>query len=375
MDQVRDLIVEFAQRVKAVDPSAQVVAPEEWGWSGYLFSGYDQQYGSQYGWGYLPDRVQHSGWDYVPWLLDQLRQHENRTGQRLLDVFSLHFYPQGGEFSDDVSTAMQIRRNRSTRALWDPGYVDETWIGTQVELIPRMRNWVDSYYPGTRIAITEYNWGAENHINGAIIQADILGIFGRERLDLAARWTTPSATTPTYKAIKMYRNYDGQKSSFGDMSIAAAVPDPDVLSAFAALRSTDGAMTVMAVSKVLSGATSATVQLTNFEAAGSAQVWQLTSAGSINRLADIPVAGNQFTLALPAQSVTLFVVQAAGITPIPRCDINLDGATNVIDLQVLVNAILSGTQLQRGDLNQDGRIDVLDLQLLVNVILGTAACP
>jgi hypothetical protein len=29
--------------VKAADPSAKVVAPEEWGWSGYLNSGFDQQ--------------------------------------------------------------------------------------------------------------------------------------------------------------------------------------------------------------------------------------------------------------------------------------------------------------------------------------------
>ena len=93
------------------------------------------------------------------------------------------------------------------------------------------------YYPGTPIGITEYNWGAEAHINGATTQADILGIFGREGLDMAARWTTPDATTPTYKAMKMYRNYDGNKSTFGDTSVSAAVPNPDNVSAFAAQRS------------------------------------------------------------------------------------------------------------------------------------------
>ncbi len=142
MDGLRDLILEYAQRVKVTDPSALVVAPEEWGWSGYLFSGYDQQYGSQHGWSNLPDRAQHNGWDHVPWLLDQLRQNQSATGLRLLDVFSLHFYPQGGEFSDDVSNSMQLRRNRSTRALWDLNYVDETWIATQVKLIPRMKDWM-----------------------------------------------------------------------------------------------------------------------------------------------------------------------------------------------------------------------------------------
>src|SRR5512144_1600504 len=122
-------------------------------------------------------------------------------------------------------------------------------------LIPRMTNWVVSYYPGTKIGITEYNWGAQDHINGATTQADIFGIFGREGLDLATRWTTPDPATPTYKAMKMYRNYDGSHSTFGETSVRASVPDPDTLSAFAALRASDGALTVMVVNKALSGST------------------------------------------------------------------------------------------------------------------------
>ena len=94
-----------------------------------------------------------------------------------------------------------------------------------------MKNWVNTFYPGTQTGITEYNWGAENHINGATAQADILGIFGREGLDLAARWTTPASSTPTYKAMKMYRNYDGNKSTFGDTSVAATMSNPDTVAA------------------------------------------------------------------------------------------------------------------------------------------------
>jgi len=283
MDEVRDKILDYAAKIKAVDPSATVVGPEEWGWSGYLLSGYDQQYGSLHGWSYLPDRAAHGNADYLPWLLDQLRQSAATTGQRPLDIFSVHYYPQGGEFGNDVSTLTQALRNHSTRSLWDPNYVDESWINDRVQLIPRLRNWVNTYYfSDTKIAITEYNWGAESHINGATSQADILGIFGREGLDLATRWTTPDPSTPTYKAIQMYRNYDGLKSTFGDTSVLASAPNPDNLSAFAALRSSDGAMTVMVVSKVLSGNTPVTVNLSNFSASGSAQVWQLTSANAIS---------------------------------------------------------------------------------------------
>ena len=57
MDEIRDKMIDFAQRIKAVDPTALVVGPEEWGWSGYFYSGYDQQYGSINGWGSLPDRA------------------------------------------------------------------------------------------------------------------------------------------------------------------------------------------------------------------------------------------------------------------------------------------------------------------------------
>jgi len=318
MDEVRDKILDYAAKVKSVDPSAQAVGPEEWGWGGYILSGFDLQYGSLHGWGINPDRTAHGGWDNLPWLLDQLRQRAASSGQRLLDVFSVHYYPQGGEYGDDISTAMQLRRNRSTRSLWDPSYVDESWISDVVRLVPRLREWVGAYYPGTKTAVTEYNWGAEGHINGATAQADILGIFGREGLDMAARWTTPASSTPTYKAMKMYRNYDGARSTFGDLSVGASGPDPDVLSSFAALRSSDGALTIMAISKALSGSTAVSVNLTGFSAGSTAQVWQLDGANSIRRLADAPVAGGVFSQSVPPQSITLFVVPAGGRRKPPR---------------------------------------------------------
>jgi hypothetical protein len=317
LDEIRDKTIEYASRIKAVDPSALVVGPEEWGWSGYLFSGYDQQYGNANGWGFLPDRANHGGADYLPWLLNVLRQDAAANGRRLLDAFTVHYYPQGGEFSDDVSTAMQLRRNRSTRSLWDPSYVDETWINDRVQLIRRLKSWVAASYPGTPVGITEYNWGAENHINGATTQADIYGIFGREGLDMAARWATPASTTPTYKAMKMYRNYDGNRSAFGDTSVAASTPNPDVASAFAAQRSSDGALTIMVISKSLSGTTAATVNLANVVHAGTAQAWQLNSANTLTRLSDINVVGNSFSTSLPAQSITLFVLPTVALPTAP----------------------------------------------------------
>jgi hypothetical protein len=311
MEEIRDKTLQYSNMIKGADPSALVLGPEEWGWSGYLLSGYDQQWGGLHGWSSLPDKTAHGNMDYLPWLLDQLRQRES-AGQRALDVFTVHYYPQGGEFGDDTSNAMQLRRNRSTRSLWDPSYVDETWIGDTVKLIPRLKSWATTYYHAdTPVGITEYNWGAEGHMNGATTQADILGIFGREGLDVGVRWTTPDAGTPAYLAIKMYRNYDGQKSTFGDTSVSAVGPNPDVLSSFAAIRAADGALNVMVISKVLTGSTPVTLNLAHFAAGSVAHVWRL-SAGAIATAPDIALTSGTASFSAPAQSITLLVIPSTG---------------------------------------------------------------
>jgi hypothetical protein len=315
MDEIAAKMIDYGGRIRTVDAGAQILAPEEWGWSGYFYSGLDQKLLNQGACGGpdCPDRLAHGGMHYVPYLLAKMKEHEDTTGQRVLDVMTLHFYPQGGEFSDDVSAPMQLLRNRSTRGLWDPNYLNESWINDFVQLIPRMKGWAAAYYPGLPVGLTEYNWGAEFHINGATAQADVLGILGREGADIATRWVVPPAGSHVYNAFKMYRNYDGAGSAFGETSVAASGPDPDDVAVFAATRATDGALTIMVISKVLSGNTPATINLANFAAGPAAHRWQLTASNVITPLADVPVAGNGLSLSLPPQSLTLLVVPA-GVT-------------------------------------------------------------
>ena len=106
----------------------------------------------------------------------------------------------------------------------------------------------------------------------------------------------------------LYRNYDGRRSTFGDTSVAASTANPDVVSAFAAERSSDGAITVMVINKG-TAATPATIALANVTHAAAAQAWQLTAGNTITRVADVPVTGaHTLAATLPAQSVTLFVI-------------------------------------------------------------------
>lgn len=314
MDELWSAMSAHAQAIKAVDPGAQVLGPEEWGIAGLLLSGKDQA-GPRWLGEPGSDKAEHGGQDYAAWLLERFRAHDAQHGQRLLDVFTVHCYPNGKEYSNDTSEAVQQLRNRSTRCLWDPEYVDENWLGKKtwpglrIQMIPRLKRWVAECYPGTRIGITEYNWGAEGHINGATALADVWGIFGREGLDLASYWTKPKTGSPAFKAMQMYRNYDGAKSAFGDTSVRAAVVDPDRLAAFAALRSGDGALTVMLINKV-PVAQDCALTLARVEHGGAAQVWQLTAANAIARVADAAVVEGRIPITVPGQSITLLVIPA-----------------------------------------------------------------
>jgi PKD repeat protein len=177
-------------------------------------------------------------------------------------------------------------------------------------------------------------------MSGATAQADIFGIFGREGLDMAARWTTPDPSTPTYKAMKMYRNYDGNKSTFGDTSVSAAVANPDNVAAFASTRTSDGALTVMLIGKYLSGSTPLTINVANFTGNGVAQAYQLTSSNAITRLADLAWSGSSLSLTIPAQSVTLLVlpkgasstlkavISAAPVSGVAPLPVSLSGANS-----------------------------------------------
>jgi hypothetical protein len=322
-DELRDLTYAYAAAIKAVDPTAMTLGPVGFGWTEYFYSALDMASGGAW-WNNPVDRLAHGNKPLAEWYLEQMAAYEITHGVRILDYFDEHFYPQNGvALNDDVSTP-EIRslRLRSTRALWDPTYADESWIsdgtdGVTVMLIPRMKAWVDENYPGTKTAITEYNWGALNHINGALAQADILGIFGREGLDLAALWAPPSGDQPGAYAFRMYLNYDGAGTNFGDTSVHASSADQGKLAIYAATRTDDGALTLMVINKTGEVQTSS-LSLTGFNAQPAAEVWQYSPANlnAIIRAPDAQVTNGQLTRDFPANSITLLVLRPVSTPPV-----------------------------------------------------------
>jgi hypothetical protein len=286
---ITQLSQQYAAMVKQADSTALILGPSDWvgGWIG--------------------DTPTQNGLFAGQYYLQQMAAYEQANGQRILDYFDEHYYP-------DVSTpAIQLA---STRTLWDPTYNG----GTTVEqydfmgpmmLIPRFRSWISQYYPGTLLSISEYSIDSgQKSIVDAIAEMDVLGIFGQQPLDFANMLTPPGPQDPIAFAFRMFRNYDGNGSQFGDTSFSAASSDPGSLSIYAAQRSSDHAVTIMVINKTTSAVTSA-ISLANLNLPASAQVYTYSQASltAIAHPSDAVIAYGSLNYTFPSYSAILFVLQ------------------------------------------------------------------
>ncbi len=283
--EIIDATIAYGAALKAADPSAKTVGPAYWGWEN--FTAMAAEY------------------------LDKLNAYEKQTGVRVLDYLDVHCYPgaSGVAFSAVGDDRQEALRLRSTRMLWDTTYVEEGWENRVKAILPTMRALVDQHYPGTKLACTEYNWGAPDNIDGALAQAEVLGIFGRDGMELASIWGTVDAQNTLGFAFRMYRNYNGNGAGFGDTSVRATSGDPSKLSVFAAARQSDGALTVMVINKLTTDQTT-TVSLTHFRPASRAQVYRFSGSrpGAIERQPDLRFSTTGVTATFPGRSVSLLVI-------------------------------------------------------------------
>jgi hypothetical protein len=352
-DEVTNGGIGTALAIKTIDPTAQVSGPVVDYWWNYFYSKKDIENGWSSGPCYEPwsgptDRAAHGGTPFIEYYLKQFAAAQATYGERLLDYLDIHGYDAPSYNGSSVAfttagdTPEQQARMNGTRAFWDPTYTDPNFpqpnystdpnytasCSTPLlapQIVRMLKTWVANDYPGTKTAIDEYNFGGMESINGAVTQADILGIFGREGLDLATLWPTTnySQQVPGTMAFAIYRNYDGNDSAFGDLALASTSTTSSSsdgegqLAVYGAYRSSDKAITVIVINKTY-GTLTSTVSLANFtSSSGTAQAY-LYSNVNLNAIVAqpavtiaAPVSGSMtstITTSFPAQSITLLVV-------------------------------------------------------------------
>ena len=301
---------DYARAVKAVRADAPVLGFVSYGWQGYVT---------------LQMAPDSDKGNFIDYYLKKMRAAELSEGRRLIDYLDLHWYPEATGTTqtgaslrivfaagDDNGPGMIEARVQAPRSLWDPTYREQSWIsgmaGGAISLIPRIQNQIKKNYPGTKLSISEWNYGGGNNISGALATADALGIFGREGVELANVW--PSGAEPfTQEALSVFRNFDGAGARFGDTAVSAQTSSIYSSSVYASVDAADPSRLVIVAINKRSEPTTATVRIAGDSTSLAAAVWVLTAAGpTISPGAPLNATEpGTFTYAMPALSVSVLV--------------------------------------------------------------------
>jgi hypothetical protein len=298
--EVAKVNADFAAGIKNAAPSALVFGPVNYGWQGMVN---------------LQKATDANGRDFLEFFLDAMKTAEQTAGKRLLDVLDVHWYPEatggGKRITDNGVAEDEVQaRLQASRSLWDSTYTETSWITQStkapIRLIPRLKTKIDQHYPGTKLSISEYNYGASNDISGGIAQADVLGIFGREDVFAATVWMMNATNAFIYGGFAMFRNYDGNGATFGDTSVAASTTSVDTSSIYASVSSQEPTKVIAVAINKAANPISATITINHPTQFAAADVYVLTSASATPaKGAAITANGaNTFSYTMPARSVS-----------------------------------------------------------------------
>ena len=198
--------ISLCNAVKDVAPAAQTFGPVHYGFNGIV--NWQNESGFPSAGGY---------WFTDKYLL-ALRSASETTGRRLLDVYDIHWYAEGraGAAADAPAVGSLRGANlsaeeiqavvQSPRSFWDTTYRENSWIadylGGPIHILSRLQDKINNVWPGTKLAVTEYNNGGDNHIAGALAQADNLGIFAQQGIFAATYWPMWRVTSFPWRHLK-----------------------------------------------------------------------------------------------------------------------------------------------------------------------------
>jgi Glycoside hydrolase family 44/Fibronectin type III domain len=306
--------ITLTKALKDQFPGVMIFGPVHYGFQG-IYNWQGELSASPDGANWFPDK-------YLP----AIKTASDTYGKPLVDVYDFHWYSEATDGSTRATnltgstlTAAQVQAIvQSPRSLWDATFSENSWItndvlGEPIKLLPRLQAKINAEFPGTKISITEYENGGDNHIAGTIAQADNLGIFGSQGVFAATMW--PLGTCPYILAgFRAFRGFDGANASFGDTSLQATSSKVQNVMVYASSDTTQpGRIVIVAVNRFTSPQVTA---INGVPLSGTATVYQMTASSAQGQnpihpvlVQTMPVSGSSLTITLPALSVSTIEVQ------------------------------------------------------------------
>ncbi len=308
-----DKSIGAASALRDVAATALIHGPVSYGWSGFVT---------------FQNASDANGRDFISTYLSTMEAESRAQGRRLLNALDLHWYSEatGGGVrviaANDTAT-VQAARVQAPRSLYDSSYVETSWItqdstnGAAINLLPRMLGKIAASFPGTRLSLSEYSHGGGDDISGAIAEADSLGIFGAQGIDSAAYWPLLADESFTSGAFRIFRNYDGSGSTFGDTSISATSSNLALVSAYASMNAGHPEKLITVLINRDTSSHVARLLIHHTQQMQTQTVWQITKANQSGSTvtpklvssASTLTSYNGTTVSLPAMSVSCVVLE------------------------------------------------------------------
>lgn len=344
---------DLAKAIKNVDATADIYGGVFYGFAEYLNFQDAPDWNTEKG---------NYSW-FVDYFLAKMKAASQADGRRLIDAFDVHWYPEAtGDnrivFSGANTPNDKAARLQAPRSLWDPEYVENSWIGTyfrdRLPILPQLKNSINTYYPGTKLSLSEYFYGGCDEITGGLAEADVLGIFGKYGVYNANVWEACGTSDKSFLSagIRLYTNYDSNGSAYGNTKVSAQMSDKVTTSVYASIDSTDESKLHVIVINKSSGAVNGTFKINSGATYKAGQVWgfdqnkaPITSRGVINA-----ISGNQFTYTLAPLSAYHLVLTTGTPTYVTRVIVRARSVVNpgaTLRIEVLDSARTTGGVVQQ----------------------------
>jgi mannan endo-1,4-beta-mannosidase len=219
--------------IKSIDPDAKVFGPASWGVTEFQTLQFAPDW---------PDYRQFGS--FIAAYLAAFAKASEDAGIRLLDVLDVHWYPQSPDgylidAQDDKFAEIMLAAPRS---LTERGYREDSWItdalpvsdATELALpiLPSLSRLIERWYPGTDLAVMEYNFGGPNALYAGLATADALGRMAAAGVRYSGYWGHLQGWLA--EAFRLYTApYEGA-SGFAGQMVEAHIDDQSIASVHAA---------------------------------------------------------------------------------------------------------------------------------------------
>ena len=263
---------------------------------------------------------------WLEFFIKKVAEAQKASGNRLLDVFDIHWYPTEKDYESRVNwhrvlfdTTYYYMGGNGVRCASGTCDWSDKEKGYKSYIFVRINNWLEQYFGkdhGITLAITETDLNDSDPMVTALTYASFLGTMQDNGVEIFTPWTWGDGMFETVHLFSRYGHENRVQSTSSNDSL---------VSAYSSISNKGDSLTVIFVNRAEKDAQDVNLTISDFKAAGgSAETLTLSGitgetfvSHTKNALkkGSVQVANNKISTSLPAKSITAVLFKGQGSIP------------------------------------------------------------